>query len=110
MKRVLLTFAVVLGSISAYAGDCKISITRTACPGKETESYKKCNGAKSCDDMKKADSKDACGKEALKDCENVADRQKITKSKVVTATFDGQPVQGGKDFCAGNRPDFNKCE
>lgn len=110
MKRVLLTFAIVLGSSAAYAGECKISVARTACAGKEAESYKKCNGAKSCDDTKKSDSADACGKEALKACDNIGDRQKVTKSKVITATFDGQPVQGGKDFCAGGRSDFNKCD
>jgi hypothetical protein len=110
MKRVMLTLAVALSAGSAYAGDCKISVTRTACAGKEAESYKKCNGTKSCDQVKKVDSMEACAKEALKACDNVGDRQKVTKSKVITALFDGKPVQDGKDFCAKDRPDFNKCD
>lgn len=110
MKRVMLALAVALSAGSAYAGDCKLSITRTACAGKEAESYKKCNGAKSCDQVKKADSVEACAKEAVKACDNIGDRQKVTKSKVITASFDGKSVQDGKDFCATNRPDFNKCD
>ncbi|HTP28237.1 MAG TPA: hypothetical protein VMK12_21610 [Anaeromyxobacteraceae bacterium] len=110
MKRALLVLAAILGPGSAHAADCKISVTRTACSGKETESYTKCNGAKSCDDTKQADSIGACAKEALHACDNVGARQKVTKSKIVTATFDGQPVQDGKNFCAPDRPDFNKCD
>jgi len=92
---------------SAFAGECVIHVTRTACPGKELESYKKCNGKQSCEEIKETATAEACGNEALKACENA--RLDITKSKVITATFDDQPVDGGKNFCDANRPDFNKC-
>lgn len=108
MKRILLALVVALGPSSAYAGDCKVTVARTPCPGKEAESFKKCNGAKSCDEVKKSASAEACAKEAQKECEIF--RPKITKSKVVTATFDGKSVQDGKDLCGGTRPDFNKCD
>jgi len=110
MKRVL--FAVVtLGLLSivdnAYAGECVIKVTRTACPGKEAESYKKCDGKQSCEDIQETDTAAACAEAALKACYNA--RLDITKSKVITATFDNVPVEGGKNFCDPNRPDFNKC-
>ncbi len=92
---------------TAIAGDCVISVTRTACPGKEAESYKKCDGKQSCEELKETASAEACAKEALKACDNA--RVEITKSKVITASFDGASVQGGKNFCEDNRPDFNKC-
>jgi hypothetical protein len=28
----------------------------------------------------------------------------------VSATFDGKPVSSGKNVCAAERPDYNKCE
>lgn len=33
---------------TAAAGECAIEYIRTACPGKEAESYSKCNGKQSC--------------------------------------------------------------
>ncbi len=110
MKRILLALISVSYASSAFAGECKMSVTRTACAGKEVESYKKCAGKASCEEVKKVGSAEACAKEALKACENMGDRQKITKSKVITATFAGQPVEAGKNFCEANRSDFNKCQ
>jgi len=110
MKRASLVLAVFLGMGSAHAADCTVSVTRTACPGKEAESFKKCGGEKRCEEKKTADSAQACAKAALKACDNIGDRQKVTKSKVITATFEGKPVQEGKNFCEPDRDDFNKCE
>jgi hypothetical protein len=107
-------FAVALflcASGVAYAGECVLHVTRTACPGQETVSYSKCNGAQSCDEKKSAASASQCAAKAKKEgCAN--SRYEITKYKKVTATYDGVPVQGGKDFCVGH-PDFpyaNKAE
>lgn len=109
MKKLLCgTLGLMLAS-SAWAGECKISVTRTACPGKEVESYKKCDGKASCDEVKKTATAESCAKAALAACENVGDRQKITKSKEIKAEFDGKPVENGKNFCEPTRPDFNKC-
>ncbi len=114
MKHIsLVATAVALGlcaATPAYAGDCVLKVTRTACPGKEAESYKKCDGKQSCEEFKETASIEACAKETLKACDNVGDRQQQTKSKVITATFDGAPVEGGKNFCDANRPDFNLCK
>jgi hypothetical protein len=45
-----LALALSFGTVHAAdeKGDCAISYTRTACPGKETASYSKCDGKQSC--------------------------------------------------------------
>ena len=46
-----LGMAAVLASAPASAqdkGDCSVSYTRAACPGKEAESFAKCDGKASC--------------------------------------------------------------
>ncbi|WP_397599863.1 hypothetical protein [Silvanigrella sp.] len=96
-------------NLNSYAGTCTLHITRTACPGMEKDSYAKCGGNASCDENKKTGSADSCAKAALEACDNVAARQKQTKSKEIKADFDGKPLEGGKNFCEPNRPDFNKC-
>jgi hypothetical protein len=93
----------------AAGAGCVLKVTRTACPGKEKESYSKCNGKQSCEMQDAAASAADCAAAALKACENTPDRQQVTKSKVITAVFGGQPVEGGKNFCAADRPDFNQC-
>jgi hypothetical protein len=100
-------FAVAIASIlfagNVLAADCVLHITRTACPGKEAESYSKCNGKQSCDESKPAASANQCQVKAKEACKN--SRLDVTKYKKITAEFDGSPVDGGKDFCVG-RPDF----
>jgi uncharacterized protein (DUF2147 family) len=108
-----ITLAAVLGlafASSALAADCVVHYDRTACPGKETESYSKCDGKKSCDKDEAGDTEAACIESAKKACENT--RLEITKSKVITATFKGKSLKGEYDgsFCAPDRPDFNKCK
>ncbi|MDZ4787176.1 MAG: hypothetical protein SGJ02_13975 [bacterium] len=109
--RKIMILALIASTVSisnfALAGDCELSVTRIACPGKEAESYKKCDGKPSCTELKETASADGCAKEALKACEN--SRLDITKSKVITSKFDGTAVESNKDFCAGDRADFNKC-
>ncbi len=83
--------------VQAYAGECVLSITRDACPGKDKESFAKCDGKASCDESKKTGSAEACAKEAIKACQNK--RLDVTKNKTITAKFGGAAVEGGKDFC-----------
>ena len=108
-----ITLAVLFGlsfASSALAADCVVHYDRTACPGKETESYSKCDGKKSCDKDEAGDTEAACIKSAEAACENK--RLEITKSKVITATFKGKALKGPYEgsFCAADRPDFNKCK
>ncbi len=87
---------------------CVIHYNRTACPGKETESYSKCNGTKECDkEDTSATSPAACEQVVAAACANT--RLTITKSKVITGKFNGKALRGGSNFCASNRPDFNQC-
>jgi hypothetical protein len=81
----------------AFAGECVVHTTRTACPGMETESYSKCDGKQSCDSSKEAPSAALCTSLAKKACDN--NRFEITRYKRVTASYDGAPLNDGKDFC-----------
>ncbi|MGP0090115.1 MAG: hypothetical protein ACLPKB_09165 [Xanthobacteraceae bacterium] len=98
---------------TAAAGTCAVEYIRTACPGKEAESYSKCNGTQTCVLPEPADSVAACQAAALKACAN--DRLLITKSKVIHATFDGKAVtsaSGKDDFCvdyANRAKEFDQC-
>jgi hypothetical protein len=98
---------------TAAAGTCGIEYIRTACAGKEVESYSKCDGKQSCVLPEPADSVQACQAAALNACAN--DRLLITKSKVVHATFDGKAVtsaSGKEDFCADyakRATEFDQC-
>lgn len=97
----------------AQAGTCEIKYTRTACPGKESISYKKCKGKQKCSKFKEAASVDECAAMAVKSCRNK--RLTVTKSKVINALFDGQAINasnGNADFCTVYEKaseEFNKC-
>ncbi len=117
MKKVKMIFVAALlatfyvGTVSAAT--CEIKYNRTACPGKEKISYKKCKGKKTCSKFKEADSVEQCRKLATKSCANK--RYSITKSKVIHAVFDGNPIttaSGKDDFCleyANVSTEFNQC-
>ena len=96
-----------------YAGTCEIKYTRTACPGKEKISYKKCKGQQSCSKFKETANAEACKAAAVKSCRNK--RLTVTKSKVIKADFDGTPLKasnGSDDFCTvydKASEEFNKC-
>lgn len=98
---------------TAIAGDCGIEYQRTACAGKESESYAKCDGKQACVKTTPADTAQACQAAALKACAN--DRLDVTKSKVIRATFDGKALKsasGKDDFCvdyANRAAEFDKC-
>lgn len=110
MKIQTLAFAAaMLLSLSAAAqAACVIHYNRTACAGQEAVSYSKCNGTKECDkEDSSATSLAACEQATAAACVNT--RLTITKSKVITGKFNGTALRGGSNFCASNRPDFNKC-
>ena len=108
MKSFLSVALLLVLALPALGGECVLKTTRAACPGKDKEAFSKCNGQATCEEKLTADSEKDCAEKALKACE--INRPGITKSKSISATFDGKPVDGGKNFCAADRPDFNKCE
>lgn len=111
--RITLAIACFGSASLVQAGSCELMVTRTACPGQEETSYKKCNGEAACSEFLEVDSAAACQAEAVKACENK--RLNITKSKVINAKFDDAAVKsasGGDDFCAdypGRAAEFDKC-
>lgn len=88
--------------------------TRTACPGQEEISYKKCNGQQSCTEVVDVADAAACKTAATQACEN--QRLNITKSKVITAKYDGTELKtdaGSTDFCtvySKRAEEFDKCD
>ena len=109
MKSVLFASALFFSS-SVFGAVCEVKYVRTACPGKQEVSYKKCGGKKSCIKNKPVKNYAECQKAALKSCYN--GRLDITKSKVITAKYAGKQVKttdGKLNFCKANRSDFNKC-
>ena len=114
-KKIALLFAAAtVWTGSVYAGTCEIQYTRTACPGKEKISYKKCKGKQSCSKFKEAADANQCKAMAVKSCGNK--RLTVTKSKVINAIFDGNKLStdgGSDDFCTiyeNAATEFNKCD
>lgn len=115
MKVSMLMVAVssALFAVASFAGTCEINYTRTACPGKESISYKKCDGKQSCTDFQEAADAGQCKTMAIAACAN--DRLTVTKSKVITAKFDGADLKtdaGKADFCTAYpkvAEEFNHC-
>jgi hypothetical protein len=112
MKKAFVTF-LFISSFASYAS-CVIHYNRTACPGKEAISYKKCKGQKECDKKKPARTMEQCQVKARKACKNT--RFDITKSKIITAKWKGQDIksaEGDTDFClkyANVATEFNQCK
>jgi hypothetical protein len=110
----IISLAFAQQAFAQAQGDCGISYMRTACPGKEAQSYAKCDGQASCIKFVAADSAQACQTAALKACAN--DRLDITKSKVVGATYKGAPLKsatGKADFCEDydkRAAEFDQCD
>lgn len=102
-NSVLASLLLCLTMGSAFAGDCVLQVTRTACPGQEKESFSKCDGKASCNESVPAATGSLCVIKAKSACKNK--RFEITKYKKITATFDGAALEGGKDFCSGH-PDY----
>lgn len=116
IRAASLALAAALTCFSTFAqesGDCAISYTRAACPGKEAISFAKCDGKASCTKQVQTGSPQACQAAALKACAN--DRLDITKSKVIGASYKGELLKsttGKDDFCADydkRAVEFDKC-
>lgn len=102
-RAIAVAALLALGGTAVQAADCVLAVTRTACPGKDADSYSKCGGKASCNETVPAASASQCALKAKAACANK--RLDVTKAKKVTATYDGAAVEGGKDFCAGH-PDY----
>jgi hypothetical protein len=93
--------------------DCALAYTRTACPGQEAESYKKCDGKKSCTKYVAAATEQECRQAGIAACSN--DRLTVTQSKVIQGTFKGKSLKskdGKDDLCldyAKRDAEFNQC-
>ncbi|MGI9134680.1 MAG: hypothetical protein ACR2I0_12200 [Rhodoferax sp.] len=103
VSSVILSSAAILMAGNAFAADCVLAVSRTACPGQEKESFSKCDGKASCEETVPAASAAQCTLKAKSACSNK--RLDITKYKKITAKYDGTALDGGKDFCIGH-PDF----
>lgn len=116
IKRLLGTVVLAVFASMAHAqaqGECAVHYTRTACPGKEAESFAKCDGKATCVKQVEAATPQACQAAALKACAN--DRLDVTKSKEITASYQGQALKsatGKDDFCVDyekRAAEFDKC-
>jgi hypothetical protein len=116
LTALFVTTAAGFGVSGAQAEDkavCAVTTTRAACPGKEAESFTKCDGKASCSKNVEAKSAVACAEAATASCAN--DRLDVTKNKTITATWNGQPVKsksGKEDLCldyAKRAAEFDKC-
>jgi len=100
-------------TLAGETTDCAVTYTRTACPGQEAESYKKCDGQKSCTKHVAAASEAACLQAGIDACSN--DRLTVTASKVINAKFKGKALKskaGKDDLCldyAKRDAEFNHC-
>jgi hypothetical protein len=96
MKKLFLTVSLLTLSTSLFAGDCTLTITRTACPGKEAEMLKPYDGKNPTEQKEeKATTEDACKTAAEKASKIV--RKGVLSKKAVKATFDGKALP---DFSA----------
>ncbi|MFZ4405143.1 MAG: hypothetical protein ACOYOK_13655 [Pseudobdellovibrionaceae bacterium] len=104
-RQLFFNLALVFSSCLIYsswvkADQCVITVTRTACPGKEAESYSKCpGGSASCSEVLPdgAANPEDCAIAATRACNNK--RVDITKNKSIVAYYDNQPLVNSKDFC-----------
>jgi len=113
LSMVLASVDVGVELAQADEGDCAITYTRTACPGQEAESYKKCDGKQTCTKNVAASSAEKCQEAAVQACAN--DRLTVTASKVISASYKGKALKskaGKDDMCldyAKRDTEFNQC-
>ncbi|MDO9182485.1 MAG: hypothetical protein Q7U04_08750 [Bacteriovorax sp.] len=111
--NILLSAFLLTLSFSAFS-KCEVNYDRTACKGKEAESYAKCDGKKTCTKIESAEDEMECKDAAYKACAN--SRIDITKSKTITAKWNGKEVvskTNKKNFCEDYEKkdaEFNKCQ
>ena len=108
---ILCLSGVLLSGVTARADSkniCEVTVTRIPCKGKDAESFKKSDGKPTSTNPHKKSSLQSCTDFAKSECAIL--RPGVTKAKEVTAKFEGNAIEGGKNLCAADRPDFNKCE
>ena len=88
MLRKLILAAVFAFATPAFAGECALSITRDACPGKEEMAYKPYGGKKTTEEKKSAANEAECKTQGEKAAKIV--RKGTLSGKQVAAKFDGK--------------------
>jgi hypothetical protein len=79
----LAAFATFCLTGAALATDCVAHVKRTACPGQEAESYKKCNGAAECDKNEDAATTEAaCQAAAARECDNKRTARRTPRARI----------------------------
>jgi len=94
-------------SLAAFAGDCELTINRSACPNKEKEAYDPYKGVNPTVEKKSAADEKACLANAKKACKIV--RTDILSKKTVAAKFDGKTV-GTANNCDGMKEAVSNCK
>lgn len=89
-----ITALLIFCSTTAFAGECVLTIKRTACPGKEAEAFKPYMGKVETKEKKEAATENACGE--LADAASKIVRKGTLSEKHVMASFDGKDL--GKAF------------
>lgn len=91
MKKILIAISTLVLSTTAFAGDCTLTITRTACAGQEAEALKPYDGKNPTEEKDaKSTTAEACKAAGEKAAKIV--RKGVLSKKVVKATFDGKPA------------------
>src|SRR3954467_7863204 len=96
--NLFLATALSIASFTAFAGECELTINRTACPNKDKEAYDPYKGINPTVEKKSAANDKACLANAKKACKIV--RTDILAKKTVAANFDGKAV-GTANNCEG---------
>lgn len=94
----LIALSLTIGS--AAMADCKLTIDRTACAGKEAEARKPYDGKNPTEETGKATSEEACLKEGEKAAKIV--RKGVLTKKVVKVSFGGKAL--------GEKSDEKECK
>jgi len=95
-------------SVSAIAGECVLKTTRVACPGKEKESFSKCNGQASCDEKVVADSAKECARKRRSHATTAV--LPSPRARRSPPHLMGKPSKVARMFVLPRRSDYNKCE
>jgi hypothetical protein len=96
-SKIMMVIFPVMFCPLAWAGDCELTITRTACPGKTKEAMAPYNDVNPTIEKKSAGSPRVCIEIAKKSCRII--RRGTLSKKDIVAKFDGVLVDGTKDIC-----------
>ena len=105
--KLFLATVLSVTSLAAFAGECELTINRSACPNKDKEAYDPYKGVNPTVEKKSAANDMACLANAKKACKIV--RKDILSKKTVSAKFDGKTV-GSANNCEGNKDAVSDCK